>query len=150
MPEHQRQPWETRIVMDALPSGAVATAAVWMPVPGRALRQSPDDVVALTEQQIRERLPKGEQLVMSIRQNDLTHQEDEDLARLVESTGGGAIVVGLTYDRQGVVRVYNQVCPECGSSDAQLLGPADDQVAPGLREDANLYQCVECGTAWDG
>jgi hypothetical protein len=149
MSQPGRQPWETRIVMDALPSGAVPTAALWMPVAGRALRNSPDDVVALTEQQVRSRLPHGEQLVMSIRQDDLVDQDDEGLARLVESTDGGAIVIGLTYDRQGVVRVYNQTCPECGSSNAQLLGPADQHVAPGLRDEARLYQCAECGTAWD-
>jgi predicted RNA-binding Zn-ribbon protein involved in translation (DUF1610 family) len=143
------QPWEARIVMDALPTGAVPTAALWMPVAGRALRNSPDDVVALTEQQVRARLPKGEQLVMAIRMDDLINHDDDALTRLVESTDGGAIVIGLTYDRQNVVRVYNQACPECGSTDAQLLGPADQHVAPELRAEANLYQCAECGTAWD-
>lgn len=149
MTEEVRQPWEARIVMDTLPTGSAPTAALWMPVAGRALRNSPDDVVALTEQQVRSRLPQGEQLVMSIRKDDLVDEEDADLGRLVESTDGGAIVIGLTYDRQGAVRVFNQVCPECGSTDAQLLGPPDDHVAPGLRADASLYQCAECGTAWD-
>jgi hypothetical protein len=149
MTEHARQPWETRIVMDALPTGAVPTAALWMPVAGRALRNSPDDVVTLTEQQVRSRLPQGDQLVMAIRKEDLVDHDDEELARLLDSTDGGAIVVGLTYARQNVVRVYNQVCPECGSTDAQHLGPADEHVAPGLRAEASLYQCVECGTAWD-
>jgi hypothetical protein len=149
MTEPARQPWETRIVMDALPLAAVPTAALWMPVAGRALRNSPDDVVALTEQQVRDRLPKGEQLVMSIREEDLIHSDDEELARLVDSTDGGAVVIGLIYDRQNVVRVYNQACPECGSTGAQLLGPADQHVAPELHAEANLYQCAECGTAWD-
>jgi predicted RNA-binding Zn-ribbon protein involved in translation (DUF1610 family) len=149
MTESGRQPWETRIVMDALPSGAVPTAALWMPVAGRALRNSPDDVVALTEQQVRSRLPQGEQLVLSIRADDLINQDDEELARLVDSTDGGAIVIGLTYARQNSVRVYNQSCPDCGSTNAQLLGPADEHVAPGLRDEASLYQCAECGTAWD-
>jgi predicted RNA-binding Zn-ribbon protein involved in translation (DUF1610 family) len=149
MTEPARQPWEARIVADALPSGAVPTAALWMPVAGRALRNSPDDVVALTEQQVRSRLPQGEQLVMSIREDDLIYQDDDELARLVDSTDGGAIVIGLTYDRQNVVRVYDQTCPECGSADAQRLGPADEHVAPGLRDQASLYQCADCGTAWD-
>jgi predicted RNA-binding Zn-ribbon protein involved in translation (DUF1610 family) len=149
MTEPARQPWETRIVTDALPSGAVPTAALWMPVAGRALRNSPDDVVTLTEQQVRDRLPKGEQLVMSIRKDDLIHQDDDELTRLVDSTDGGVIVIGLTYDRQNTVRVYNQMCPECGSTDARLLGPADQHVAHELRAVANLYQCAECGTAWD-
>jgi hypothetical protein len=149
MPEQARQPWETRIVMDSLPPGAVPTAAVWMPVAGRALRNSPDDVVALTEQQVRSRLPRGEQLVISIRKDDLTYKDDEELTRLVDSTDGGAIVVGLTYARQNAVRVYDQMCPECGSADARRLGPADEHVAPGLRDEASLYQCAECGTAWD-
>ena len=68
---------------------AVATAALWMPVGGRALRNSPDDVVALTEQQVRTRLPQGEQLVVSIRKEDLIGSDDEELTRLVESTDGG-------------------------------------------------------------
>lgn len=150
MTEPARQPWETRIVMDALPSGAVPTAALWMPVAGRALRNSPDDVVALTEQQVRGRLPDGDQLVMSVRREDLVHQDDAELARLVESTDGGVIVIGLTYDRNPTVRVFNQVCPECGSKNAQRLGPADEHVAVGERATASLYQCEECGTAWDG
>jgi hypothetical protein len=149
MTQPARQPWETSLVMDALPVGAVATAALWMPVGGRALRNSPDDVVALTEQQVRTRLPQGEQLVVSIRKEDLIGSDDEELTRLVESTDGGAIVVGLAYDLPNQVRVYNQTCPECGSIDARLLGPADEHVAAGLREQASLYQCVECGTAWD-
>jgi len=153
MTEPSRHPWETRLVMDALPSGAVPTAALWMPVAGRALRNSPDDVVALTEQQVRSRLPQGDQLVMSIRKDDLTRQdmyeEDVELTRLVESTDGGVIVIGLSYDRRDAVRVFNQVCPECGSTDAHLLGPADEHVAAGLRAEASLYQCAECGTAWD-
>ena len=149
MTEPARQPWEARIVMDALPSGAVPTAALWMPVAGRALRNSPDDVVALTEQQVRGRLPKGEQLVMSIRKEDLIYQDDGELSHLVDSTYGGVVVIGLTYDRQNAVRVYNQTCPECGSTDAQRLGPADEHVAPELRAEASLYQCAECGTAWD-
>jgi hypothetical protein len=149
MTEQARQPWETRIVMDALPTGAVPTAALWMPVAGRALRNSPDDVVMLTEQQVRSRLPGGDQLVMSIRKDDFVDHDDDELVRLLDSTDGGAIVVGLTYARQNAVRAFNQVCPECGSTDAQRLGPADDHVAPGLRAEASLYQCVECGTAWD-
>jgi len=149
MTEPARQPWETRIVTDALPSGATPVAALWMPVAGRALRNSPDDVVALTEQQVRDRLPKGEQLVISIGRDDLAGHDDDELARLVESTDGGVIVVGVTYDRQNSVRVYDQSCPECGSSNATLLGPADEHVAPEFRSQANLYQCAECGTAWD-
>ena len=47
MTEPDRQPWENQIVSDALSAGAVLTAALWMPVAGRALRNSPDDVVAL-------------------------------------------------------------------------------------------------------
>jgi hypothetical protein len=149
MTEQARQPWEARIVMDALPTGAEPTAALWMPVAGRALRNSPDDVVMLTEQQVRSRLPQGEQLVMSIRQEDLDEHDNEELARLLDSTDGGVIVIGLTYARQNTVRIFNQVCPECGSTDAQRLGPADDHVAPGLRAEASLYQCAECGAAWD-
>ena len=144
-----RQPWETTLVTDALPAGAVPTAALWMPVGGRALRNSPDDVVALTEEQVRSRLPRGRQLVLSISRADLVDRADEELARFVDATDGGAIVVGLTYDVPGEVRIYDQPCPECGSTDAQLLGPADDHVAPGLRERASLYQCSDCGTAWD-
>jgi hypothetical protein len=149
MSEPERQPWDTRIVMDSLPPGAVPTAAVWMPVAGRAMRNSPDDVVALTEQQVRGRLPQGEHLVMSIRKDDLTDQDDEALARLVDSTDGGVIVIGLTYARQNAVRVYDQMCPECGSTNAHRLGPADEHVAPGLRDQASLYQCADCDTAWD-
>jgi predicted RNA-binding Zn-ribbon protein involved in translation (DUF1610 family) len=149
MPELSRQPWEARLVVDALPVGAVPTAALWMPVAGRALRNSPDDVVSLTEAQVRDRLPRGDQLVLSIRRQDLEGHEDEDLLRLVDSTDGGAVVIGVTYELENRVRVYNQMCPECGSSEAELLGPADDQVAPGLRAEASLYQCSECGTAWD-
>lgn len=149
MTEQARQPWETRIVMDALPSGAALTAALWMPVAGRALRNSPDDVVALTEQQVRSRLPRGEQLVMSIREEDLVGRDDPELAHLVGSTDGGAVVVGVTYDRNPAVRVFNQVCPECGSTNAERLGPADEHVAVELRTSASLYQCAECGTAWD-
>jgi predicted RNA-binding Zn-ribbon protein involved in translation (DUF1610 family) len=149
MTERGRQPWEMRIVMDALPPGAVPTAALWMPVAGRALRNSPDDVVALTEQQVRSRLPQGEHLVMSIRKDDLIYEDDEELMRLVDVTDGGAIVIGLTYQRQTLARAYGQMCPECGSTDAQRLGPADQHGAPGLRGTASLYQCVECGTAWD-
>jgi len=149
MSDSARQPWETRIVTDALPSGATPTAALWMPVAGRALRNSPDDVVALTEQQVRDRLPKGEQLVISIGKDDLVDGDDDELTRLVESTDGGVIVIGLAYDRQNAVRVFNQSCPECGSTNAELLGPADDHVAPELRAQVSLYQCAECGTAWD-
>ena len=105
-----------------------------MPVAGRALRNSPDDVVTLTEQQVRGRLPQGDQLVMAIRKEDLVHQDDEELARLVDSTDGGVIVIGLTYARQ-IPRCgsINQVCPECGSTDAQQLGPADEHVRRGTR-----------------
>jgi hypothetical protein len=149
MAETARQPWETRIVTDALPSGATPTAALWMPVAGRALRNSPDDVVALTEQQARERLPAGEQLVISIGGDDIVDDDDEELVRLVESTDGGVIVIGLTYDRQSALRVYNQSCPECGSMRAELLGPADKHVAAELRAHVSLYQCADCGTAWD-
>jgi len=90
---------------------------------------------------------------LSIRKDDLTRQdmygEDVELTRLVESTDGGVIVIGLSYDRRDAVRVFNQVCPECGSTDAHLLGPADEHVAAGLRAEASLYQCADCGTAWD-
>jgi hypothetical protein len=149
MPDSARQPWETRIVTDALPSGAMPTAALWMPVAGRAMRNSPDDVVALTEQQVRDRLPDGEQLVISIASDDVVADDDDELARLVESTDGGVIVIGLTYDRKPEVRVYNQACPECGSTKAELLGPADEHVAKERREQVSLYQCADCGTAWD-
>jgi hypothetical protein len=149
MTDTARQPWETRIVTDALPPGATPTAALWMPVAGRALRNAPDDVVALTEQQVRDRLPAGEQVVISIAGADLVAAEDDELSRLVESTDGGVIVIGLTYDRAPAVRVYNQSCPECGSAEAELLGPADEHVAPELREQVSLYQCADCGTAWD-
>lgn len=149
MTDQARQPWETRIVTDALPTGATPVAALWMPVAGRALRNSPDDVVALTEQQVRARLPNGEQLVISIGSDDIVEENDEELARLVESTDGGVVVIGLTYDRLGAVRVYNQSCPECGSTNAELLGPADEHVAAELRAQVSLYRCAECGTAWD-
>ena len=149
MTESARQPWEASLVMEALPSGAVPTAAVWVPVGGRALRNSPDDVVAMTEEQVRSRLPQGQRLVMSLRYQDVVDRDDEALVRLVESTDGGVIVIGMTYDLPNEVRVFNQTCPECGSIDARLLGPADEQVAAGLREQASLYRCVECGTAWD-
>lgn len=149
MTEPDRQPWENQIVSDALPAGAVLTAALWMPVAGRALRNSPDDVVALTEEQVRSRLPQGEQLVITIKREDLEAHPDERLGYLVDSTDGGVIVIGVTYDRGIRPRVFNQVCPECGSSDAELLGPADEHVAPGLRASVSLYQCTECGTAWD-
>src|SRR5258708_8678595 len=131
MTEPSRHPWETRLVMDALPSGAVPTAALWMPVAGRALRNSPDDVVALTEQQVRSRLPQGDQLVMSIRKDDLTRQdmygEDVELTRLVESTDGGVIVIGLSYDRRDPVRVFTQGCPGSGCTDAHWLGPSTER-----------------------
>jgi DNA-directed RNA polymerase subunit RPC12/RpoP len=120
-----------------------------MPVAGRALRNSPDDVVALTEQQVRSRLPQGEHLVMSIRKDDLIYEGDEELMRLVDSTDGGAVVIGLTYQHQTLARAYGQRCPECGSTDARRLGPADQHVPLGLRDKVSLYQCVECGTAWD-
>ncbi len=149
MTNHARQPWETRIVTDALPTGATPTAALWMPVAGRAMRNSPDDVVALTEQQVRARLPEGEQLVVSIGSGDIAEENDEELKRLVDSTDGGVVVIGVTYDRPGAVRVFNQSCPECGSSEADLLGPADQHVAAELRARVSLYQCAECGTAWD-
>ncbi|OAN35133.1 hypothetical protein [Mycolicibacterium iranicum] len=149
MAELDRQPWENEIVSEALPTGAVLTAGLWMPVAGRALRNSPDDVVALTEDQVRSRLPNGDQLVLAIKAEDLQAHPDEDLARLLDSTDGGAIVIGVTYDLGNKVRVYNQICPECGSTDAELLGPADSHVAPGLRAAASLYQCTDCGTAWD-
>lgn len=149
MTQPARQPWETTLVSDALPAGAVPTAALWMPVGGRALRNSPDDVVTLTEEQVRNRLPKGRQLVVSIRREDLVGRDDEELERLLESTDGGAIVIGMTYDLPGEVRVFDQPCPECGSREAELLGPADDHVAPGFREQASLFRCSECGTAWD-
>ncbi|KWX66603.1 hypothetical protein [Mycobacterium sp. NAZ190054] len=149
MTELDRQPWENEIVSEALPAGAVLTAGMWMPVAGRALRNSPDDVVALTEEQVRSRLPQGEQLVVTIRREDLEAHPDEGLARLVDSTDGGVIVIGVTYDRGARPRVYNQVCPECGSTEAELLGPADQHVAPGFQDAANLYGCPDCGTAWD-
>ncbi|CAA0128081.1 Uncharacterised protein [Mycolicibacterium vanbaalenii] len=57
-------------------------------------------------------------------------------------------MIGLTYDLENRVRVYNQVCPECGCTEAELLGPADQHVAPGLRAEG-LYQCPDCGTDWD-
>jgi len=149
MAELDRQPWENELVSTALPAGAVLTAGLWMPVAGRALRNSPDDVVALTEEQVRSCLPQGDQLVMSIKAQDLQEHPDDDFARLLDLTDGGAIVIGVTYDLGNKVRVYNQVCPECGSTEAELLGPADSHVAPGLRAGANLYQCPDCGTAWD-
>jgi hypothetical protein len=144
-----RQPWEASLVTAALPSGAVPTAAVWVPVGGRALRNSPDDVVALTEEQVHSRLPKGPRLVMSLRYEDVIDSDDEALTRLVQSTDGGVIVIGMTYDLPNTVRAFNQMCPECGSVDAELLGPADQHVAAGLRDRVRLYRCAECGTAWD-
>ena len=149
MTEPARQPWEASLVREALPSGAVPTAAVWVPVGGRALRNSPDDVVALTEEQVRSRLPQGQQLVMSLRYEDVVDRDDNALTRLVESTDGGVIVIGMTYDLPNEVRVFNQMCPECGSTKAELLGPADQHVAAGLRDRVRLYRCAECGTAWD-
>src|SRR3954451_25208563 len=120
-----------------------------MPVAASAMRNSPDGGVALSAQQVCSRLPQGEHLVMSIGKVGLIYEESLELMLLVDVTDGGSIVIGLTYQRQTLARAYGQMCPECGSTDAQRLGPADQHVAPGLRGTASLYQCVECGTAWD-
>jgi hypothetical protein len=62
-----REPWETKAVQRQLPANASLVSACWQPLPGRAMRMSPDNVEALTADKVRQRLPPGHQLVMSIR-----------------------------------------------------------------------------------
>jgi hypothetical protein len=144
------EPWDTKAIQRALPPGAVPVAALWMPVAGRAVQRSPDDVVALTREQVRGRLPGAQHLVMALAAADLDPDEEADTLRLIESTDGGVIVVGVAYDLPSAPpRALGQSCPECGSTSAELLGPSDDSVAPEFREQARLYRCLDCGTAWD-
>jgi hypothetical protein len=144
------EPWETAAVLRQIPAGATLTTACWHPVPGRALRMAPDDVEALTREQVRGRLPAGEQVVVSLREADLDPGSEAAILALVEATDGGALVVGVTYEQAPARRAPGQSCPECGSRDALVLGPADRHVATELRESARLFQCGDCGSAWDG
>jgi hypothetical protein len=145
-----REPWETTAVLRQIPAGATLTTACWHPVPGRALRMAPDDVEALTREEVRSRLPAGEQVLVSLREADLDPGAEAAVLALVEATDGGALVVGVTYERAPAPGAMGQSCPECGSRDAEVLGPADRHVATGLRESARLFQCGDCGSAWDG
>jgi hypothetical protein len=144
------EPWETAAVRRQIPSGATLTTACWHPVPGRALRMAPDDVEALTREQVRGRLPAGEQVVVSLRASDLDPESEAAVLAIVEATDGGALVVGVTYQLGSGPRALGQACPECGSGDAVVLGPADRHVASELRASAQLFQCGDCGSAWDG
>jgi predicted RNA-binding Zn-ribbon protein involved in translation (DUF1610 family) len=145
-----REPWETAAVRRQIPSGATLTTACWHPVPGRALRMAPDDVEGLTREQVRGRLPAGEQVVVSLRASDLDPESEAAVLAIVEATDGGALVVGVTYQLAPGPRALGQACPECGSRDAVVLGPADGHVATELRASAQLFQCRDCGSAWDG
>lgn len=144
------QPWDTQAVRRRLPVGAVPTNACWHPLPGRALRMSPDDVESMTHDQVRRLLPDGPSLVMSVREQDLDLESEADVLAIVRATDGGALVVGVAYELQGGPRARGQVCPECGSRDALLLGPADEHVVAELQGSAQLYQCADCASAWDG
>lgn len=143
------QPWEVRAVTRALPSGATPTAATWHVVPGRAIEMAPDDVVALTKEQLKDRLPPGGRLAMAIRIEDLDLKEEAAVRDLVTATHGGVLVVAVSYDLPGVDTVNCEECPECGSRSAQFLGPADAHVPPEERGSTGLYRCRDCGTAWD-
>lgn len=146
-----QDPWETRAVLGRLPDGAQLIAACWHPVPGRALRMSPDDVEALTHEQVRRRLPPGKHLVMSLRPADMEGEQDGGVTALLEATDGGVLVVGVSYELASAAKAtHDQTCPECGARDADVLGPADGHVAPGQRGMAQLFQCPECDSAWDG
>ncbi len=148
--DESREPWETKAIQRALPPGAVPVAALWMPVAGRAVERSPDDVVAMTSEQVRGRLPSAPHLVMALGADDLDRDEEADTLRLIESTDGGVIVVGVAYDLPSTpAMALGQSCPECGSESAEVLGPSDEHVAPEFAAQARLYRCLDCGTAWD-
>lgn len=142
------QPWEARAVLRALPPDATPTAATWHVVPGRAIEMSPDDVVALTETLLRDRLPAGGRLVMSLRAEDLDPDSEANIRELVAATNGGVLVVAVGYEVPGVHGLQHE-CPECGSHRAQFLGPADAHVPEEARGSTGLFQCRDCGTAWD-
>jgi hypothetical protein len=110
---------------------------------------SPDDVEAMTRDQVRDRLPEGHRLVVSLRADDLAAEDDPAIADVVASTDGGVLVVGVAYDVGTESAAHGQTCPECDRQDAVLLGPSDDHVAADVRGRAQLYQCRHCGSAWD-
>jgi hypothetical protein len=138
------EPWQVRSVSGRLPAGARPTAACWHPVPGLALRNAPDDVEALTQEEVRRRLPTGPSLVVSLRETDIDPVTESAVLAMVRATGGGALVVGVAYD-DGTTRSYaGESCPECGATGPEVLGPAEAD-RPGVV----LLQCRDCGTAWD-
>ncbi len=110
---------------------------------------SPDNVEAMTYDKVRQRLPPGHKLVVSIRSEDLDPQSESRILSLAESTDGGALVVGVTYELGATTRRPARSCPECGAREVESLGPADQHVAHDLRSQAALFRCKECGSAWD-
>ncbi len=145
----EAQPWETKAVHSRLPVGASLVSACWQPLPGRAMRMSPDDVEALTTDKVRQRLPPGHQLVLSIRDEDLDPATESNVARLLKATDGGLLIVGVTYELSTARRSRDIACPECASGQIDALGPADQHVRLEQRGQTSLFQCQECGSAWD-
>ena len=40
-------------------------------------------------------------------------------------------------------------CPTCDSEDIYIIGSVEAGTVPGLREDAYIYSCSDCGGEWD-
>ncbi len=144
-----REPWQAEALQKRLPSGATLISTCWQAVAGRALRMSPDDVESLAQDEVRSRLPDARHLVMSLRIEDLDPERESELVTLAKATDGGAIVVGVAYQLQASAPAEAQECPECGSHRLQPPEFVAAQEAMPAARCVAVFQCSDCGSAWD-
>ncbi len=110
---------------------------------------SPDDVESLAQDEVRSRLPDARHLVMSLRIEDLDPERESELVTLAKATDGGAIVVGVAYQLQASAQAEAQECPECGSHRLQPPEFVAAQEAMPAARCVAVFQCSDCGSAWD-
>lgn len=85
------------IVHAALPPSARPTSTYSQPLHRHVIERSPDDVIALTRQQVGEQFGDEPHIVLCLRSEDLDPQQDGDVLGVLERTGGGVVVFGVGY-----------------------------------------------------
>jgi hypothetical protein len=150
------------LVYAALPPTATPTDTACQPLHRHVLDNAQGDVVALTRDKMSTSFGDTPHVVVVIREGDLDPVTDGELVGLLEQTGGGVLVFGVSYAVDapqptggGPMRftggpeesVKGEECQECGSTDAFEVQRAPEPDAHGRT--TRLVECRDCGAVWD-
>lgn len=142
------------IVWDALPASAVPTGTLTQPVPGHVLENADGDVVALTAARMSQEFGEAPHVIVAVRDGDLNRMTDSDVQAVLDQTGGGVVVFGVSYRTEvaetpveaGHRPVQGESCPECGSTAAFEISRSEQDARGAI---PILVECRDCGAVWD-